>query len=148
MNSLELWLVLTKNCKYFKGIYAADEIFNIKPPGFIVVNTGKKGNKGKHWIAMFINNQTPEFFDSLGKTPASYHERWHKYLIKRTGKYIYNNKRIQKMNSNDCGKFCLVYCILRSRGISFKSIIKLMKTKNLDELLNCLTVNGIALNCV
>ena len=148
MNETELTITLAKNCKYFKGVYAADEIFHIKPPAFIVVNTDERGERGQHWIAMYIKKGIPEFFDSLGKTPASYHKYWHKFLLKRLEKYICNDSKLQQTNSEECGKFCLAYCILRSKGMSYKSIIKFMKKTKIDKVLNCLTVTGTALTCV
>ena len=146
MNAYEITTLIADHCKNFKGVYAANEIFHIKPPAFIIVNSDEKGSSGKHWIAMYINNEMCEFFDSFGREPTYYHKYWENNFKRFSKNYMYNKVILQDPQSNNCGKFCIYYCVLRSRGVTFESIVD--KKINLDEFLKCLTVTGIALTCV
>lgn len=146
MNAHEITSLISDHCKLFKGVYAANEIFIVKPPAFIIVNTDEKGGNGKHWIAMFLNKERCEFFDSFGRSPTFYHQYWENNFKRFSKDYVYNSIVLQEPSSDDCGKFCIYYCILRNLGVSFECIVD--KEINLDNFLSCLTVTGTALKCV
>jgi len=146
MNAYDITSIISDHCKNFKGVYAANEIFNVKPPAFVIVNTDEKGRNGKHWVAMYINKNRCEFFDSFGQSPTYYHKYWETNFKRYSKDYVYNKVVLQNPQSNKCGKFCIYYCILRSMGVDFECIID--KKINLDDFINCLTVTGTALTCV
>ena len=60
MDSQEIYTILSLNQytnKYFKGVFACDELLNIREmthPSLLIVNTDISGNKGLHWICIFI----------------------------------------------------------------------------------------------
>ena len=50
-------------------------------------------------------------------------------------KLIYNKKKIQDSLSTNCGKFCLLFVLLRTRGLTMKKIIKFFVNKKYNDLL-------------
>ena len=140
MNSLDIVNILNSYCINFGGVYAANKLNIIKTPSFNILNTDEFGKKGKHWIAMYINTDTCEFFDSLGKTPKYYHKYWHDFLIEKAGKYYYNNEQLQHSNSDLCGKYCIYYIIMRSQGVSFETVIEMLYSVDIEKFIRDLCV--------
>ena len=68
-----------------------------------IVNLADSFNKGTHWIAMkFIDNRL-FYFDSYGI-------EFIPDIIKRQYKKVITNiYRIQSIDSNECGKFCILF---------------------------------------
>ena len=68
-----------------------------------IVNLANSFNKGTHWIGMkFINNKL-FYFDSYGI------EFVPDIIKKQYDKIITNIYRIQSIDSNECGKFCILF---------------------------------------
>ena len=75
----------------------------MKNNGSTIVNLANSFNKGTHWIAMkFINNKL-FYFDSYGI------EFIPDIIKKQCKKIIANIYRIQSNDSNECGKFCILF---------------------------------------
>jgi Ulp1 family protease len=136
MNSYEITNILSKHCPSFGGVFPSNKLSNIANNSLVILNTDPEDKVGSHWVALYVNKDTSEFFDSLGNSPRSYHKYWHTFLMKNSKKYIFNDLRLQNFNSSDCGKFCIFYVVLRSSGIEFKSIIKMLQNVDLDRFLN------------
>ena len=136
MNSQEIENILIRHCKLFGGVYAADEINEIPFPSFVVVNTHESGLNGEHWIAMYVNENICEFFDSLGQSPLNYHVYWQSFLLNKTKTYIHNTEKIQLEGTNTCGEHCIFYIIMRSNGISFSNILKALETVDVKYFIN------------
>ena len=135
MNTSEITNILLRHYPEFGGVYPANHYHLIKNNSIAILNTDESNRGGRHWVAVIVNNQTCEFFDSLGVPPENYHSYWHKFLIKKSGKYVYNDSALQNLKSADCGKFCIFYTILRSQGIEFSSILRLVKNVDLDSFI-------------
>ena len=68
-----------------------------------IVNLADSFNKGTHWISMkFINNNL-FYFDSYGIPFIP------DIIKNQYGKIITNIYRIQSIDSNECGKFCILF---------------------------------------
>jgi len=143
MNTSEITNILRRHYPEFGGVYPANHIHLIKDNTIAILNTDEANSAGTHWVAVFVNNHTCEFFDSLGENPENYHSYWHKFLIKKCGRYVYNDIALQNLKSDDCGKFCIFYTILRSQGIEFSSIVRLLKNVNLDSFIYSLMYESV-----
>ena len=133
MNSLEITRILRTYCPEFGGVFAANEMSQLVSPSFSILNTDEVGYGGKHWIAMYINDERCEFFDSFGNAPIFYHNYWHDFLLNKTGSYYCSDVRLQKPGTDTCGKFCIYYVIMRRNGISFQNIIRLLSEIDIDS---------------
>ena len=69
MNILEINNEMKIDC--FKGTFSCDAIPKIKykQPIAIIINTDPSYKPGEHWVALFINNNIAEYFDSFGGKP-------------------------------------------------------------------------------
>lgn len=146
MNTIELVEMLCRYCHNFGGVFAANELSEIRNNGFYILNTDVIGQKGKHWIAMFINSELCEFFDSAGNHPSFYHKNWHKFLLQKTGAYVYNDLPFQKHNTQVCGEYCVLYIILRQHKVLFYDLISYLESVDMDrsikKILNSMTCSS------
>src|SRR6266436_8910700 len=138
MNSLEIESVLKKNKwnRYkFLGCFAADvlptEISNQTPTCFIA-NTYQLSENGTHWVVFNIPKPGYlEYFCPLGI--SFYHWPIFVNYIRNVMCFesiIMNRKRVQSLNSNLCGVFCIAFLIKRDKGISFALILNSYSTTN------------------
>ena len=87
--------------------------------------------KGSHWIALSRKNNNIYIFDSfgIGHIPKNIYTIYKKFNI------ITNIYRIQDINSNLCGLFCILFCLYK------------VNTKNkFIEFLNMFNVNDFIKN--
>jgi hypothetical protein len=137
MNSIQIDSILKRNChtkKYFKGVYSSNNIPLLeKYPHCFIANTDKKGTRGEHWVAFFVNNEKNiEYFDSYAAEP---NEDITKYLSNFL-EIKMNNYKIQSPFSDSCGHFCVYFIFNRCIGINFREIIKnLLNSKNTIDLM-------------
>lgn len=133
MNNSELIEMLCHYCYNFGGVFAADELNEIGNNAYYILNTDPIDKKGQHWVVMNINDNLCEFFDSAGNHPSYYHEKWHDFLLEKTGAYVYNDLAFQKQNTQVCGEYCALYIILRSNKVLFSKLIRYLECINIDN---------------
>ena len=94
---------ILKNDKNYIGTFSKDNVPILKNNQSSIVNLADSFNKGTHWIAMkFINNKL-FYFDSYGIPFIP-------DIIKKQNKKIISNiYKIQSIDSNECGKFCILF---------------------------------------
>ena len=74
---------------------------------FVNANNCEKG--GTHWVCYYIKEYKSYYFDSLGGQPE-------KLLLNQLPKpIIYHDYKIQDINSNLCGSYCLYLFYLIER---------------------------------
>jgi hypothetical protein len=111
----------------FAGVIASDEI-NLLPkkiPLGFIMNLDKHNEGGSHWIAVYINGDSLEYYDPFGNQPSE-------DFIKRIKKFItelqlpillkfkINNIKDQDERSHRCGYHCIRFLDDRFNGIPFK----------------------------
>lgn len=128
MNSLELHRILSRDpytARYFIGVFPSDKIPVIHlTPAALVVNNQDSRHRGEHWLALWvIDNQTIEFFDSMGLTPSAY-GRDISAFVNQYPVVHWNKIRLQSFTSNVCGAYCVYYIVNRSKGFSLNIVIR------------------------
>lgn len=130
MDENQIRRALTKDAfasKYFKNVLAYDELpdFLTVIPAMYVVNTGPSWTQGNHWIVCYFpKNGHPMLFDSLGKKGSEYNIKIEQFLTINTGYYKFNSMRIQSPGSKLCGHYCLLFCYMISRGMSYENFMQ------------------------
>lgn len=131
MNTFQLEQILN-NDKYamsvFQGVRARDEFIRetLTFPSAYIVNTDNSNQPGSHWLAIWLtSNNTVEYFDSYGLPPI-YSDISEK-LFSITDHIIFNNFRLQDPTTVVCGHYCLLFCLLKARGCTLDSIIKVFR---------------------
>ena len=105
-------------------------------PRLLVCNTDPSDKPGRHWIAIYIEDGRGDFFDSFGRRPNVDFER---YMNCHCVSWNFNDKQLQSVVSKFCGHYCIYFCILRSRGIDMRRIVRSFSS---DTGLNDALVNA------
>ena len=97
-------------------IYPRDsKIYSDK--GFINIDIGSQG--GTHWTCFIVKDNKSFYFDSFGGQPD-------KFLLKQLPKpIIYLNYKIQDINTNLYGSYCLYFFYLIQRMNYYDAILKM-----------------------
>lgn len=103
----------------FMGVFARDELpTKVTFPSWFIVNTAKRLDTGKHWLAFhYDKNGYCVFFDSYGLPPS--HFDLESFLDNTTSSWTWNKMRIQG-NSSYCGYYCILFLIFICRDKSLK----------------------------
>ena len=127
MNTKQLWNALClnpTNTKYFDGIYSSDTLNEIKEkPDLIICNTDPSNKLGEHWVLFFFQENSVDFFDSLGRDIKYYGSVFLDFIANFVTNYKQCVKRTQPVNSDLCGQYCLYYAYAKCNGLSMEEII-------------------------
>jgi hypothetical protein len=129
MNGIEIMQTIVKDnaaCKFFGGLMSIDRLqaMSNRRNVFYICNTDKWVNAGKHWVLIYFINGSAEFFDPLGNPPD---KLFVTFMKKHVRKVTFNKRRVQPLNSNVCGEFCIFFASMRSRGVTLTDVLLHMK---------------------
>lgn len=115
------------------GVFAADHLPSVLPatPCGFIVNTDISSRPGTHWLALFVRDNTVDFFDSYGQSPRAYDPSFTRWIYQRGLRARINRKRMQSDFSNVCGLYCLYFLRQRLLGRSMTQIVEQFDTTNL-----------------
>ena len=100
----------------------------------LVVNCCPSNFQGEHWIAMFCEEGKINFFDSFGFSPVMYEgivpflrtQGWPNSVD-----VIFNDIKLQSIETDACGHYCILFAFFRAQFIDFKTI--LFQMHNISE---------------
>ena len=103
---------------------------------FLVCNCYPSMKRGHHWVAVFYNHGSIEFFDSFALSPWAYDVQMTTFLhyTSRAREILYNDVRLQEIDSDACGHYCILFGVARSGGDTFQNIVKELSTFTRDNL--------------
>ena len=113
---------LLKNFKNFEACYSKDQIPLIGNNKSLIFNLQNRHQKGSHWVSLSRKNNDIFVFNSfaVGHIPINLNKIYKNYNI------ITNIYRIQDINSNLCGMFCVIFCLYKvdakNKFISFLNL--------------------------
>ena len=126
---------------YFGGVYSKDQLPELKPTKFYIINLeDSDAGPGTHWTSFYFSPTTSIYFDSYGFVPP-------KDVEDKIGNYIYNDKDVQDMDASSCGYYALAFILFlhnkEDKQEAFKHFLKLFShntAKNDDILYNLLYI--------
>ena len=130
MNTKQIWQALTSNPltePYFDGVFPADGLRDIKTkPKLIICNTDPSNLPGKHWLLFFFQNDTVDYYDSLGNNLEYYGKEFTDFVKKFAKFYEKAEVRTQPLNTSLCGYYCLYFAYGKCNGLKMEEIIDSM----------------------
>ncbi len=93
----------------YLGTFAKDELRFLlakkRPDSCAIVNNQPRRYGGQHWLALYFHRGGIDFFDSFGKSWASYGF----VELEPEVTKIVNERRLQSPNSPYCAHYCIYY---------------------------------------
>ena len=130
MNTKQLYNALTLNAytnKYFDGIYSIDTLKNInEKPELIICNTDPSNKPGEHWVLFFFNDESVDFYDSLGKDIKYYGSEFYDFVNKFAKSWYSCMERTQPLGTSLCRQYCLYYAYGKTQSCTMREIIDSM----------------------
>lgn len=120
MNTEQLMTILSRDpyvSPIFRGVHAIDQLPPLRD-GAYVINTAPHYHPGLHWIALWVNRNELEYFDSYGGDPLPRLQQWGKVKS-----WISNPFPLQSPLSAVCGQYCIYFLIHRARGIDMTTLL-------------------------
>ena len=118
---------LLTDVKSYLSTFSKDEIPLIENNKSLIFNLQNSNEKGSHWISLSRNNRNIFIFDSfgIGHIPKNI------YYIYKNFNIITSIYRIQHINSNLCGLFCILFCLYNVN--SKNKFIEFLNTFNVND---------------
>ena len=119
---------------FFDGVYSKNELPELKPTKFYIINLEDSDKPGSHWTAFYYSPTTSIYFDSYGFVPP-------KLVDEKIGNYIFNDKDIQDFEASSCGYYALAFILFlhnkADKQEAFKHFLKLFSynTEKNDNIL-------------
>ena len=115
----------------FNGVFSRDNMSNnnnIKN-GAYVINLDEYHDIGTHWVALYVNNKTATYFDSIGVEHIP--REIMKFITRK--KIITNIYRIQSYDSIMCGYFCIGFINFMFNGKRLTDYTNLFSPNDLKK---------------
>lgn len=126
---------------YFDGVYSKDQLPELKPTKFYIINLQDSDvGGGTHWCSFYYSKLQSIYFDSYGFPPP-------KEVESKIGNYIYNDGQLQDMDASSCGYYALSFIKFlhdkTNKEEAFKIFLKLFKNETIknDKILYNLLYN-------
>ena len=119
-----------KDEKYFSESYSKDQIPLIENNKSLIFNLQNIDQKGSHWLSLARKDNDIFIFDSfcVSDIPNNLYKIYKNYNI------VTNIYRIQDINSNLCGMFCVLFCLYKIDSKNkFISFLNLFDSNNFLE---------------
>jgi hypothetical protein len=128
--------------RVFRGVYAADVFVDAHryetklsgdTPALYVVNNRDSDHPGEHWLAVYCNRSpgVSEFFDSYGLSPSLYRSI---NVALGHNETRHTNVRLQSIDSDACGHYCVAYCLAVARNLSLDQFVDYWKKRDDEDV--------------
>ncbi len=108
----------------FIGVFPRDLVPSHRGAASLIANTDKSDESGTHWVAMYKDKTSCDYFDSYGNVPFE-----NKFLREN---FSCNKNVLQSPYSDVCGHYCLYFLYYRCRGYSLNEIVQNLKINGDD----------------
>ena len=113
----------------FNGVFSIDNLSNIIKNGAYVINLDEYRDIGTHWEALYVNNKTATYFDSVRVEHIP--REIMKFIARK--KIITNIYRTQAYDSIMCGYFCIGFINFMLNGKSLTDYTNLFSPNDLKK---------------
>jgi len=136
MNTEQIQCAINKDkclSSHIKGVFSPDtlpKIVNMYPSAYIC-NTEDSHLPGKHWVVFWFQSPSHvEFYDSFGKLPQQYSEKFETFLNRNAVYCLYNNVPVQREDADTCGYHILFYLLMKCNNVKMITIVNNLNKRN------------------
>ena len=135
---LNLWLA---RIPYFRGVYPCDKLIELDlvEKNLFIVNLDRSSEQGSHWIAIYLDSNAIEIFDSLGPKSIRNYNGFLSSFIRSQAKYrrILTSPSFQQKFDINCGLYAAFFVIYR-QNCSFSECCSVFSSRleNNSAILN------------
>lgn len=126
--------IMKKRNGVYCPVIASDEInmikMNSEKPTFFIMNLSARddGSGGSHWVAVYIDTDDIDYFDSFGHPPTEQIKSDIFDLVNKDPtptyrKFTWNKNREQDFKTHDCGWHTIRFLTMKLRGFPYKMAI-------------------------
>ena len=121
------------DCKrLLDDLYSSDNLPQHPGPKLLVANTDTSDGSGERWIVISVDGcGNVQFFYSFGRPPTG---TFRHYLNKHCRTWRYNKAPFQSADSELCGQYCVVWCMLISKKVALSSLLSSVDTELKDSI--------------
>ena len=124
-----------KLCQLFYGTVACDRlpsVVNREGPAAYIVNMNPHDKPGKHWIALWTQDNVCEILDSYALPLQEYKttDPLIEWLERHYKVQVYSQKTLQSAFSQSCGDYALMFLVLKARGANMQDFLSLFSSKD------------------
>jgi len=121
MNGRQIERILRRHVPQFDGVFSSDRLPERRGPKLFVANTEANDEPGDHWVAISVDRRRDgQYFDSFGRPPPKI---FREYMLRHCRTWTFNRSQLQSAASDVCGHYCVVWCMLNSRGVDLSSLL-------------------------
>lgn len=131
-----------KRSDIFKGVFACDSLpSSFSLPAAFVINLSGHTSRGSHWVGLFISkSRSGEYFDSFGFPPKQIDII--NFIRKHCRNFKFNDKQIQHVSSNKCGKFVCLFILSMMCNMDFHDVLSMFSLNlSVNEIVIENTIN-------
>lgn len=127
----------------FLGVFAWDQLPRVKieqETWYCIVNCCPISQPGIHWLCLFYENGTLEFFDSFGMPPTFYTGIAEFITSQAPRNVFFSTNTLQSYESDACGPYCVNYIFFRQIGFPAPVVILgfyVLDPSTRDEVTKC-----------
>ena len=92
-------------------------------PDLIICNTDPSDQPGEYWVLFFFNENSVDFYDSLGCDITYYGSEFINFIKNYTSNFEQCLRRTQPVESDLCGHYCLYYAFAKCNGFSMEKLL-------------------------
>ena len=121
----------TKKC--FAGVFSRTHVtMAMKLPSIYIINLDDYGSPGFHWIAVYVDHETVNIFDSFGGNFLNDPKfaSFINYSRNKNQKILSSHNIIQSLFSSTCGLYCILFAMLMARKKSFKDFLSIFRNND------------------
>lgn len=124
-----------KLCQMFYQTVPCDRlpsVVNREGPTAYIVNTDPHNKPGKHWIALWTQDNVCEVLDSYALPLEEYKTTGPmiEWLDRHYKFQVHSGKTLQSVFSQSCGDYALMFLVLKARGASMQHFLNLFSSKD------------------
>ena len=132
MNTHQISNILSSDCELstsFVGVFASDRLpKHCEQPAALICNLDPHNQPGSHWVAIYIENDIGEYFDSYGLPPLN--KNIVSFLQNNCQEWKFRNEELQAINSDVCGHYCIWYLLQKIQVLPKRKGGRLQKLKS------------------